>query len=53
MGKGKGGLDYWAAPIRPGQVMFEMDRVPKAVALEAMRSIQAKLPIKVGFVEWN
>eukprot|EP00775_Hariotina_reticulata_P011899 gene11899-12043_t len=53
MGKGKGTLDYWAAPIRPGQIIFEIDRCSKTTAMEGMRSIQAKMPIKIGFVEWN
>lgn len=53
MGKGKGSLDYWAAPIRAGQILFEMDRCSRTDALAALRSIQAKMPIKVGFVEWN
>lgn len=53
MGKGKGTLDYWAAPIRPGQIIFEMDRCTKTEALAALKSIEAKLPMKVGFVEWN
>jgi hypothetical protein len=34
MGKGKGALDYWAAPIRPGQVLFELDRCSKATAMQ-------------------
>jgi large subunit ribosomal protein L16 len=53
MGKGKGALDYWAAPIRPGQVIFEMDRVSRATAMAAVQAIQAKMPIKVGLLEWN
>jgi ribosomal protein L16/L10AE len=53
MGKGKGALDYWAAPIRPGQILFEMDRCSKADVLAALHSIQSKMPIKLGFVEWS
>jgi large subunit ribosomal protein L16 len=53
MGKGKGTLDYWAAPIRPGQILFEMDRCSKATAVAAVNAIRAKMPIKVEFVEWN
>ena len=35
------------------QVLFELDRVPRKVAVEAIRTVQAKMPIKVGFLEWN
>jgi large subunit ribosomal protein L16 len=53
MGKGKGSLDYWAAPIRPGQIIFEMDRCTKNDVMAALHSIQSKMPIKLGLVEWN
>ncbi|KAF6253234.1 ribosomal protein L10e/L16 [Scenedesmus sp. NREL 46B-D3] len=53
MGKGKGSLDYWAAPIRPGQVLFEMDRCSRNDVLAALHSIQSKMPIKLGFLEWS
>jgi large subunit ribosomal protein L16 len=53
MGKGKGAVDYWAAPVRSGQIIFEMDRVSKKVAQDAVAAIAPKLPMKVGFVEWN
>jgi large subunit ribosomal protein L16 len=53
MGKGKGSLDYWAAPIRPGQILFEMDRCSRNDVLAALHSIQSKMPIKLGFVEWS
>lgn len=53
MGKGKGTLDYWAAPVRAGQILFEMDRCSKADVQAALHSIQAKMPIKLGFVEWS
>jgi large subunit ribosomal protein L16 len=53
MGKGKGTLDYWAAPIRAGQILFEFDRCSKATAMQAVQAIKPKMPIKVDFVEWN
>ena len=34
MGKGKGNIAFYATPIRPGQILFEMDRVEKSVALQ-------------------
>jgi len=50
MGKGKGAPEYWAARVKPGRIMFEIDGVPLAVAEEAMRLGAAKLPIKTRFV---
>ena len=50
MGKGKGALDHWVAPIKPGTIMFEMDGVPIEVAKEAMRLAAQKLPVKTKFL---
>ena len=46
MGKGKGSVEYWAARVKPGRVMFEIDGVTEAVAREALRLAAMKLPIK-------
>jgi len=51
MGKGKGGLDHWVAPVKPGRIIFEVANVPKEVAQDAMRRAAAKLGIKTRFVE--
>ncbi|PYE86783.1 50S ribosomal protein L16 [Phyllobacterium leguminum] len=51
MGKGKGGVDYWAARVAPGRIMFELDGVPEDVAREALRLGAAKLPIKTRFIQ--
>jgi len=51
MGKGKGSVEYWAARVHPGRIMFEVDGVPEDVAREAMRLAGAKLPIKTRFVQ--
>lgn len=53
MGKGKGAVAYYAAPIQAGQILFEMDRVPRPLALQAMEYVAPKFPIKIGFVEWS
>lgn len=50
MGKGKGSPEYWAARVKPGRIMFEIDGVPDAVAREALRLGAAKLPIKTRVV---
>ena len=50
MGKGKGSVEYWAARVAPGRIMFEIDGVPDDVAREALRLGSAKLPIKTKVV---
>ena len=51
MGKGKGSVDYWAAKVKPGRVMFEIDGVTEAVAREALRLAAMKLPLKTRIVQ--
>lgn len=50
MGKGKGSLEFWAAVVKPGLIMFELDGVPKQLAQEALELAAQKLPIKTKFV---
>ncbi len=50
MGKGKGSVDYWAARVKPGRIMFEIDGVSESVAREALRLAAMKLPIKTRTV---
>ncbi|MEL6361394.1 MAG: 50S ribosomal protein L16 [Pseudomonadota bacterium] len=50
MGKGKGSPEYWAAKVKPGRVMFEIDGVPDEVARQALLLGAAKLPIKTRIV---
>jgi large subunit ribosomal protein L16 len=50
MGKGKGAIEYWAAKVKPGRIMFELDGVSEEVAREALRLAAAKLPIRTRFV---
>jgi large subunit ribosomal protein L16 len=51
MGSGKGAPEFWAARVKPGRVLFELDGVPVAVAKEALALAAAKLPIKTRFIE--
>lgn len=51
MGKGKGSVEYWAARVKPGRMLFELDGVPEDIAREAFELGAAKLPIKVKFVK--
>ena len=50
MGSGKGAPEFWAARVKPGRVLFELDGVTVQVAREALELAAAKLPIKTRFV---
>ncbi|AHF15189.1 50S ribosomal protein L16 [Niabella soli] len=49
MGKGKGNLEYWAAVVQPGRIIFEVDGVSEEVARQALSLASGKLPIKTKF----
>lgn len=51
MGKGKGSIEFWAAKVKPGRVMYEIAGVSEEVAREAFRLGAMKLPIKTRFVK--
>jgi large subunit ribosomal protein L16 len=51
MGKGKGTPEFWAARVKPGRIMFEIDGVTDEVAREALILGAAKLPIKTKIVK--
>src|ERR671929_1540044 len=51
MGKGKGAPEFWAARVKPGRIMFEIDGVPEETAREALRLGAAKLPIRTRFIQ--
>ena len=50
MGKGKGAVEYWAAVVKPGRVLFEVSGVSLDIAKEALRLAAQKLPVKTRFV---
>lgn len=50
MGKGKGAVEYYVAVVKPGNIIFEADGVPRATAEEALRLAAQKLPCKTKFV---
>src|SRR5688500_8546933 len=50
MGKGKGSVEFWAARVKPGRIVFEIDGVPEDVAKEALRLGAIKLPITTRVV---
>jgi large subunit ribosomal protein L16 len=51
MGSGKGAPEFWAARVKPGRIMFEIDGVPEDIAREALRLGAAKLPIRTRFIQ--
>ena len=51
MGKGKGSVEYWAARVKPGRIMFEIDGVNEETAREALRLGAAKLSVRTRFVQ--
>ena len=50
MGKGKGAVEYWAAVVKPGRILFEFGGVSLDVAKEALRLAAQKLPVKTKFI---
>ncbi len=50
MGKGKGDIDQYVAPVTPGRILFEIEGVSKEVAQEALRLGAQKLPVRTKFV---
>ncbi|MDD3554682.1 MAG: 50S ribosomal protein L16 [Deltaproteobacteria bacterium] len=50
MGSGKGAVEYWMAPVKPGRILYEMEGVDEASAREAFRLASYKLPIATKFV---
>ena len=50
MGKGKGNPEGWVAVVKPGRVMFEINGVDEAIAMEALRLAAHKLPIKTKVI---
>lgn len=50
-GKGKGPVEFYAAVIRSGRILFEIEGVDAVTAREAMRLAAQKLPVRTKFVE--
>ena len=50
MGKGKGNLEFWAAVVKPGRILFEVDGVDEKTARQSLSLAAGKLPIKTKFV---
>jgi len=51
MGGGKGSVDHYVFPVRPGRIIFELEGIPEEKAKEAFRKATDKLPIKTKFIK--
>lgn len=51
MGSGKSPLDHYAAVIKPGKMLFELEGVTEKLAREAFRTAAHKLPLKTRFIK--
>jgi large subunit ribosomal protein L16 len=50
MGKGKGEVEYWAAVVKPGTIIYELSGISEDVARAALARIAYKLPMACRFV---
>jgi large subunit ribosomal protein L16 len=50
MGKGKGSVDHWVCPVKPGRILFEIEGVSPEIARQAFKLAQYKLPIKTTII---
>jgi len=50
MGGGKGGVDHYVFPIKPGRIIFEVDGLREDQARESLKKAAAKLPIKTRII---
>lgn len=51
MGGGKGAVDHYVYPIKPGRIIFELDGIDEATAREAFKKATQKLPIPTKFMK--
>ncbi len=50
LGGGKGSVDHYVFPVKPGRVLFEIDGVTMVRAKEALRLASFKLPVKTRVI---
>lgn len=51
MGGGKGSVEFYVFPIKPGRIIFEIEGIEEQIAREAFKKAGAKLPVKTKFVK--
>jgi large subunit ribosomal protein L16 len=50
MGSGKGNVEYYVAPVKPGRIMFEVSGLAADIAVAALKSAQYKFSIKTKVI---
>lgn len=53
LGGGKGAVDHYVFPIRPGRIIFEVEGIPEAQAKEALKEAASKIPIHTKIIAKN
>ena len=51
MGGGKGSVDHYVFPVRPGRIIFELEGIPEEKAKEALRKASDKIPVKTKLIK--
>jgi len=51
MGGGKGSVDHYVFPARPGRIIFELEGISEEQAKEAFKKAGEKLPVKTKFIK--
>jgi large subunit ribosomal protein L16 len=51
MGGGKGAVDHYVFPVKPGRILFELDGLSEKIAVEALKKAGHKLPVKTRVVK--
>ena len=50
MGGGKGAVDHYVFPIKPGRIIFELEGIKEEMAKDALKTAADKLPVKTKFI---
>lgn len=53
MGKGKGNVESWVCKVKPGKVLFELDKISSKIAHGVFKTACSKLPIKTKVITKN
>ncbi len=51
MGGGKGSVDHYAFPVKPGRIIFELDGLKEEIVKEAFGKATDKLPVKTKLIK--
>jgi large subunit ribosomal protein L16 len=51
MGGGKGSVDHYVFPVKPGRIIFELEGIKEEQAREALEKAAAKLSVKTKFIK--